>query len=114
MISLAGRDILHAWGKFAFPGVGLGAWVGKLTRITDEMFLDAARSLASNVTDEELAEGSLFPKLGRIREISADVACAVIRRAVQQGFADRRLLPNLEQRVRDAMWFPDYLPFQPD
>ena len=115
-VELGGRS--HRIGQcnnsYIFPGVGLGAWVGKLTCITDEMFLDAARSLASNVTDEELAEGSLFPKLGRIREISADVACAVIRRAVQQGFADRRLLPNLEQRVRDAMWFPDYLPFQPD
>lgn len=115
-VELAGRS--HRIGQcnnsYIFPGVGLGAWVGKLTRITDEMFLDAARSLASNVTDEELAEGSLFPKLGRIREISADVACAVIRRAVQQGFADKRLLVNLEQHVRDAMWFPDYLPFQPD
>ena len=28
MISLAGRDILHAWGKFAFTGVGLGLLVG--------------------------------------------------------------------------------------
>ena len=24
MISLAGRDILHAWGKFLFTGIGLG------------------------------------------------------------------------------------------
>jgi putative ABC transport system permease protein len=28
MISLAGRDILHAWGKFIFTGVGLGLLVG--------------------------------------------------------------------------------------
>lgn len=28
MISLAGRDILHAWGKFVFTGVGLGLLVG--------------------------------------------------------------------------------------
>ena len=28
MISLAGRDILHAWGKFAFTGVGLGLLIG--------------------------------------------------------------------------------------
>ena len=78
------------------------------------MFLDAARSLASNFTDEELAGGSLFPRLGRTGETSADVACAVIRRAVQQGFADKRQLLNLAQRVRDAMWFPDHLPIQPD
>ncbi len=28
MISLAGRDILHAWGKFIFTGVGLGLLIG--------------------------------------------------------------------------------------
>ncbi len=28
MINLAGRDILHAWGKFVFTGVGLGLLVG--------------------------------------------------------------------------------------
>ncbi|MCI0344158.1 MAG: ABC transporter permease [Chloroflexi bacterium] len=28
MISLAGRDILHAWGKFVFTGLGLGLLIG--------------------------------------------------------------------------------------
>ena len=28
MISLAGRDILHSWGKYAFTGVGLGLLIG--------------------------------------------------------------------------------------
>ena len=28
MISLAGRDILHSWGKFVFTGLGLGLLIG--------------------------------------------------------------------------------------
>ena len=28
MISLAGRDILHGWGKFALTGMGLGLLIG--------------------------------------------------------------------------------------
>ncbi|MCF6287515.1 MAG: ABC transporter permease, partial [Candidatus Hydrogenedentes bacterium] len=28
MISLAGRDILHTWGKFVFTGAGLGLLIG--------------------------------------------------------------------------------------
>ena len=28
MISLAGRDILHAWGRFVFTGLGLGLLIG--------------------------------------------------------------------------------------
>ena len=28
MISLAGRDIFHSWGKFVFTGFGLGLLIG--------------------------------------------------------------------------------------
>ncbi|MDO8931232.1 MAG: ABC transporter permease, partial [Rhodocyclaceae bacterium] len=28
MISLAGRDILHSWGKYVFTGAGLGLLIG--------------------------------------------------------------------------------------
>ena len=28
MINLAGRDILHSWGQFAFTGLGLGLLIG--------------------------------------------------------------------------------------
>jgi malate dehydrogenase (oxaloacetate-decarboxylating) len=98
--------------SYIFPGVGLGAWVGKLRRISDGMFLDAARTLASKVTAADFAEGSLFPKLEGIREISHAIACAVIRRGVREGHGEAELLEGLEQRVREAMWFPEYLPFR--
>ncbi len=98
--------------SFIFPGVGLGAWVGKLTRISDAMFLDAARTLAECVSAADFAEGALFPKLAGIREISHAIACAVVRRGVREGYGDASLLAGLEQRVRDAMWFPEYLPFR--
>jgi malate dehydrogenase (oxaloacetate-decarboxylating) len=100
--------------SYIFPGVGLGAWVGRLRRISDGMFLDAARTLASRATADDLAEGSLFPKLGGIREISHAIACAVVRRGVREGFGEAQLLEGLEERVRDAMWFPEYLPFRPE
>ncbi len=100
--------------SFIFPGVGLGAWVGKLTRISDAMFLDAARTLAERATAADFAEGALFPKLAGIREISHAIACAVVRRGVREGYGSASLLEGLEQRVSDAMWFPEYLPFRAD
>lgn len=100
--------------SYIFPGVGLGAWVGKLRYVSDEMFLDAARTLAGSVAEADLAEGSLFPQLGRIRDISHAIACAVIRRGIQQGHADPALADGLEERVAQAMWFPQYLPFRPE
>ena len=97
---------------FVFPGVGLGLWVGRVRRVTDAMFLDAARALAQLVTPADLARGAVFPELTRIRDCSHAVACAVIRRAVAEGHAAPEILAGLEETVRRAMWFPKYRPIR--
>ena len=76
---------------FVFPGIGLGLWVGKVRRVTDGMFLDAAKALARQVTASDLERGAVYPELARIRECSREVACAVIRRAVIEGYAETRM-----------------------
>ncbi len=113
-VSLGGRTfrIGQCNNAFIFPGVGLGACVSRTRRVTDGMFLDAAKALAANVTAEDLAEGAVYPQLSRIRDCSHDVACAVIRRAVAEGHADPGFLMNLEESVRRAMWFPEYFPIR--
>jgi malic enzyme len=97
---------------FVFPGIGLGLWVGHVRRVTDGMFLDAAKALAEQVSDADLAGGAVYPQLSRIRDCSQAVACAVIRRAVAEGHAETSVLQDLEQRVRLAMWVPRYRPFR--
>jgi malate dehydrogenase (oxaloacetate-decarboxylating) len=97
---------------FIFPGVGLGLTVARARRVSEGMFLEAAKALAAQVTAEDLAECAVYPKLSRIRECSHDVACATVRRAVQEGYADDAILENLEETVRGAMWVPAYLPIQ--
>jgi hypothetical protein len=54
--------------------------------------------------------GAVYPELARIRECSYSVACATIRRAVDEGHADPEILDNLEKTVEHAMWYPEYLP----
>jgi malate dehydrogenase (oxaloacetate-decarboxylating) len=97
---------------FIFPGVGLGVCVARARRVSDGMFLAAAAALADQVTAEDLVEAAVYPQLSRIRECSHAVACAVIRRAVAEGHADAGMLTNLEDTVRRAMWFPEYLPIR--
>ena len=99
--------------SFIFPGIGLGLWLGQVRRVTDGMFLDAARALAAQVTNADLADGAVYPPLSRIRDCSHAVACAVIRRAVAEGHAAASMLQDLDDRVRRAMWFPRYRPIQP-
>ena len=97
---------------FIFPGVGLGMCVARARHVSDGMFLAAAAALADQVTAEDLAESAVYPQLARIRDCSHAVACAVIRRAVAEGHADAAVLTNLEDNVRRAMWFPEYLPIR--
>jgi malic enzyme len=96
--------------SFIFPGVGLGLWAGRVTRVTDGMCLDAARALADQVTARDLEEGAVYPALGRIRACSVAVACAVIRRAMREQLTDRRLDGSIEDLVTAAMWVPAYRP----
>ncbi len=97
---------------FIFPGVGLGLWAGGVRRVTDTMFLDAARALAQMVRPADLDQGAVYPELTRIRDCSHAVACAVIRRAVAEGHASPAILAGLEETVSRAMWFPKYRPIR--
>ena len=81
-------------------------------RVTDGMFLDAAKALAQMVTQKDLDETAVFPDLNRIRECSHAVACATVRRAVAEGHADKEILENLDETIRRAMWMPEYLPIR--
>jgi malic enzyme len=109
-VEFAGKSYRIGQGNnaYVFPGVGLGVWVGGVTRVTDGMFLEAAKALANEVKESDLAEVAVYPELSRIRECSHAVACVVIRRAVEEGHADAGVLDDLEERVRRAMWFPEY------
>jgi malate dehydrogenase (oxaloacetate-decarboxylating) len=95
-----------------FPGVGLGVTVARARRVTDGMFLDAAKALAALVTQEDLDDTAVFPDLTRIRECSHSVACATVRRAVVDGHAEPEILEGLEETIRRAMWIPEYLPIR--
>jgi malic enzyme len=97
---------------FLFPGLGLGITVARARRVTDGMILDAAKALAGMTTDTDLEQAAVFPELPRIRDCSHVVACAVIRRAVDEGHAEEDVLENLEETVRRAMWIPEYLPIR--
>lgn len=95
---------------FLFPGLGLGVTVARSRRITDGMILEAARTLAEMIDDTDLDEGAVYPTLRRIRQCSHAVACATIRRAVEDGDAEAGILNHLETTVWRAMWSPEYLP----
>jgi malic enzyme len=96
---------------FVFPGVGLAAVAAEARTITDRMFLVAAQTLASQVSDERLAAGALYPPVQSLADISRTVAEAVAREAVTSGVAGISARTDLATTVDEAMWHPDYVPY---
>ena len=57
--------------------------------MTDKTLYQSALSLAGCLTDGERARGQVFPSVARIREVSEEVAVAVVASSVEQGLATR-------------------------
>ena len=94
---------------FIFPGVGLGVIAAGARRVTDRMFSAAAGILSELSPALSDPNGSLFPPLESVREISYRVAIAVAREAVRAGLTRMRL-DSLENAVTTKMWIPQYVP----
>ncbi len=92
---------------YIFPGMGLGVIAGAAARVTDEMFSAAAETLAS------MASGDLlYPPLREIRRISAQIAFAVAKKAMEQGHAEPCGDEILRARIAAEMWEPKYIPYR--
>ena len=94
--------------SYIFPGVGLGAIVSGTRLVTDEMFMAAAHTLAQLVTEADLKQGSLYPALPRIREVSAHIAAAVARVAYDRGLASGKAPKDLLAHMQSQMYDPRY------
>jgi malate dehydrogenase (oxaloacetate-decarboxylating)(NADP+) len=91
---------------YVFPGVGLGAVVCRARRIPDEFFLTAARTLAKLVTAGDLNNGTLYPPLGSIRQISLAIAVSVVDCAYRLGLARARRPRHLKHSIARFMYEP--------
>jgi malic enzyme len=109
-----GREYLvgQANNVFIFPGMGLGAIVAEAREITDEMFLLAARTLAGMVSTERLAAGALYPAVSDLRRVSREIAAKVVCQSRDCGVGRLFHDDEVYQAVDDAMWEPDYLPYE--
>jgi len=93
---------------YIFPGVGLGVIASGARRVPDEMFLAAAQSLASQVTDADLERGRVYPSLTRIREVSSLIARDVAQIAFDNKLTDMEEPEDLLAFIHEHMYQPVY------
>ncbi|KAH1257571.1 NAD-dependent malic enzyme 1, mitochondrial [Glycine max] len=107
---------------YLFPGIGLGTLLSGARIVSDGMLQAAAERLATYMSEEEVLKGIIFPSTSRIRDITKQVATAVIKEAVEEDLAegyhgmDARELQKLSEAsydeiaeyVQNNMWSPEY------
>ena len=93
---------------YIFPGVALGVIASGARRVTDAMFSTAARILADAVSEAELAQGSVFPALDRVRDISIAIATAVADAAFESGLATETRPDDVRALVESQVYAPEY------
>ena len=93
---------------YIFPGVGIGALVARAKWLPPSALLAAARSLAEQAREGDLAEGTLYPPLSNIREVSLGIAVAVAKAVAEQGLATIELSDHLQADIRSHMYDPTY------
>ncbi len=109
-VELDGKRFVPGQGNnvYVFPGVGLGVLATGARRVTDEMFLAAARALAAEVADDDLAVGRVYPALSRVRDVSIAVATAVAEVAYASGLATAPRPADLAEAIAERMVVPRY------
>ena len=100
---------------FIFPGLGFGAVLARASTVTDGMVLAGAYALAA-YTERHAAE-RVYPSVSAMRDVSIEVAAAVMDAAVEDGVARDDDVVAMDHAERDAyvrerFWEPEYLPYR--
>ena len=103
--------IAQANNALVFPGLGLGVAVVRARRITDEMIAAAADAVAA-LAGSTAPGAALLPPVTDLRTVSAAVAIAVAQAAEELDLAEQPLTDPVKQ-IHQAMWRPEYPPFEP-
>ncbi len=93
---------------YIFPGVGLGAIITGASRITDSMFYVAAKTLATEVKQDMLDQGSVYPTLSSLRAVSLKIAEAVALEVFRLGLATVPAPDDMAQAIEDYVWVAEY------
>jgi len=109
-VSYSGRTIPIAQCNniYIFPAVGLGVVASTAQRVTDNMILAAARTLAEDSPALHEPSASFLPALTDLRQVAAHIATAVGLEAQRAGVAPKTTEEELRQRVVTTQWTPVY------
>ncbi|KAI8374359.1 uncharacterized protein BYT42DRAFT_576084 [Radiomyces spectabilis] len=98
--------------SYSFPGLGLGITVSRASRVTPNMFLETAKTIADMASPSQLKDGILFPGVKNLRDVALEVGTRVCEVAYEEGVATAKLKEGemLSDVVKNSMYVPEYVP----
>jgi malate dehydrogenase (oxaloacetate-decarboxylating)(NADP+) len=111
-VEIAGRRFVPGQGNnvYIFPAMGMAIYATEATRVTEELFIIAARALAEQVSEENLASGLIYPPQSDILRASLHVAERVAAGIFDQGLARVPRPDDIRGWIERLLYKPQYKP----
>ncbi len=96
---------------YIFPAVGMAIFATEASRVTDEMFIEAARAVADQVPSELLEQGLLYPLQSNILETEIQTAARVAKLVFDSRLARVERPADMVAFIRSHVYKPEYRAF---
>src|SRR5262252_1804016 len=109
-VEIAGRHFVPGQGNnvYIFPAMGMAVFATEAKRVTEEMFILAARAVAEQVTEENLSTGLIYPPQNHILTASLHVAERIAAYIFDQGLARVPRPDDIGALIRARAYRPVY------
>ena len=109
-VEVAGKTFVPGQGNnvYIFPAMGMAIFATEAKRVTEEMFIVAARAVAEQVTDQSLATGLIYPPQSQILKASLHVATRVAEYVFDKNLARVSRPNDIGALIRARAYRPVY------
>ena len=109
-VHINGKTLVPGQGNnvYIFPAMGMAVLATEARRVTEEMFIIAARAVAEQVTEANLATGLIYPPTSNILDASLHTAAQIAGYIFDHGLAGIPRPPDIDAHVRACAYKPVY------
>ena len=109
-VTLGDRTFVPGQGNnvYIFPAMGMAIFATEALRVTEAMFIVAAKAVAEQVTDESLASGLIYPPQSQIFEASLHAATRIAEHIFDNKLARMPRPKDIAAHIRACAYRPVY------
>ena len=109
-VQIDGKTLVPGQGNnvYIFPAIGMAVLATEAKRVTEEMFIIAARAVAEQVTEANLATGLIYPPTSNILDASLHTAAKIAEYIFDHDLAGIARPDDIDAHVRARAYKPVY------